>query len=91
MKLLVFIALFCFGFPLLAYTGEDLSAETEEKTDLRYSVSGHVKDASTGEALIGAAVIVEELNKGTVTNVYGFYSLSLPPGLYRLKFSYIGY
>ncbi|MFC2116647.1 TonB-dependent receptor domain-containing protein, partial [Bacteroidota bacterium] len=62
-----------------------------EEAALRYAVSGYIKDASTGEELIGAAIIVEELNKGTVTNEYGFYSLSLPPGFYQLKISYVGY
>ena len=36
-------------------------------------------------------MIANELGKGTVTNVYGFYSLSLQPGFYQLTFSYIGY
>jgi len=71
--------------PPVAYGGE------EEETGPRYTISGHIRDAGTGEELIGAAVLVEELNSGTVTNVYGFYSLSLPPGLYHLKISYIGY
>ncbi|KKL21990.1 hypothetical protein LCGC14_2439920, partial [marine sediment metagenome] len=44
-----------------------------------------------GEELIGAAVIADELGKGTVSNVYGFYSLRLQPGLYNITFSYIGY
>ncbi|MCK4856088.1 MAG: carboxypeptidase-like regulatory domain-containing protein, partial [Bacteroidales bacterium] len=63
----------------------------EEETGPRYTISGHIRDAGTGENLIGAAVMVEELNRGTVTNVYGFYSLSLSPGFYHLKISYIGY
>ncbi len=62
-----------------------------EESAVRYSISGHVKDASNGEELIGAAVMVEEIGRGTVTNVYGFYSLSLQPGLYHLHFSYLGY
>lgn len=68
-----------------------LWADGEEETGLRFTISGHIKDAGTGEELIGAAVMVEEMNRGTVTNVYGFYSLSLPPGFYQLKISYVGY
>ena len=68
-----------------------LMADSEDETGPRFTISGHIRDAGTGEELIGAAVMVEELNRGTVTNVYGFYSLSLPPGFYHLKFSYIGY
>jgi len=94
MKLLPFIhftILFSFFILSAAFPAEGSFSDTEEETSLRYSVSGHVKDASTGEELIGAAVIVEELSRGTVTNVYGFYSVSLPPGLYQIKYSYIGY
>ncbi len=79
-------------FPLsAAYSAEGTLIDTEEESGLRYSVSGHVKDASTGEELIGAAVVLEEIGKGSVTNVYGYYSISMPPGFYQLKFSYVGY
>ena len=55
------------------------------------TLSGYVKDAATGEELIGATIYIEELKTGTITNVYGYYSLSLPPGEYTLVFSFIGY
>jgi len=58
---------------------------------LNYTVSGYVRDASTGEDLIGANVGVAELGRGAVTNVYGFFSLSLPPGSHRITVSYLGY
>jgi len=54
-------------------------------------VSGYVRDASTGEELIGANVAVLETGAGSITNEYGFYSLSLPSGFYTLVFSYVGY
>jgi hypothetical protein len=57
----------------------------------RVSVSGHVKDATTGEDLIGATVYVKETAAGTVTNVYGFYAISLVPGNYTIRYSYVGY
>ena len=57
----------------------------------KHSISGYVKDGENGEALIGATVFIKELKSGTVTNSYGFYSLSLPPGTYTLKYSYLGY
>lgn len=56
-----------------------------------YSFSGYIKDADTGEELIGANVYVEELKSGTVTNAYGFFSISLPENSYSIKVSYIGY
>jgi hypothetical protein len=57
----------------------------------KYSLSGHVKDAETGEDLIGATIYVKELQAGTATNLYGFYSLSLVPGKYTFVYSYVGY
>ncbi len=54
-------------------------------------IKGHIRDAATGEDLIGATVYVLELKTGTIANVYGFYSLNLPAGSYTLKVSFIGY
>ncbi len=68
-----------------------LRADGDESDKNKRTISGHVKDAETGEDLIGATIYIEELKSGTVTNVYGYYSLRLQPGNYTLKFSYIGY
>ncbi|QEH42490.1 TonB-dependent receptor [Chitinophaga sp. XS-30] len=58
----------------------------------KYTVSGTVKQASSGETLIGVTVmVVEKPTVGIITNEYGFYSLSLPRGNYTLRFSYVGY
>ena len=56
----------------------------------KYTISGHVKDGA-GEDLIGSTIYIQELNTGTVTNVYGFYSITLPEGTYNLDYSYVGY
>ena len=50
-----------------------------------------MNDSETGEVLIGATVYVNELKSGTVTNAYGFYSLTLSEGEYTIDFRYIGY
>ncbi len=55
------------------------------------TVSGHVKSADNGEGLIGSTIYVNELETGTITNLYGFYSISLPKGKYTFQYSYIGY
>ena len=56
------------------------------------TISGYVKDASTGETLIGANIYNALIpGQGTATNAYGFYSLTLPKGNYQLVFSYLGY
>ncbi|MBI1193035.1 MAG: TonB-dependent receptor plug domain-containing protein [Bacteroidetes bacterium] len=58
----------------------------------RYTLSGYLKDAGSGEDLIGASVfLADDPGRGTVTNLYGFYSITLPAGEYKVGFSYIGY
>jgi hypothetical protein len=58
----------------------------------KYSVSGTIKDGSTGEQLIGATIRIKELPQGgTATNSYGFYSIYAPEGEYTLLFTYTGY
>ncbi|MCX6350921.1 MAG: TonB-dependent receptor, partial [Bacteroidetes bacterium] len=57
-----------------------------------FTLSGTIKDAKNGEDLIGAiAVVKENTSKGTVTNTYGFYSLTLPAGKYTIIYQFIGY
>ncbi|MBI1222047.1 MAG: TonB-dependent receptor [Bacteroidetes bacterium] len=53
--------------------------------------SGRVTDAATGEELIGANIYVEEMKNGAVTNLYGFYSYTLPKGTYHITYTYVGY
>ncbi|MEQ1584796.1 MAG: TonB-dependent receptor [Cyclobacteriaceae bacterium] len=57
----------------------------------KFTISGYVKDAANGEALIGATIYVKSLSTGATTNVYGFYSLTLQSGSYDLEMSYIGF
>ena len=57
----------------------------------KYTISGYMTDASSGESLINAALVERGSGQGTVTNNYGFYTLTLPSGEVDLSFSYIGY
>ena len=57
----------------------------------KLTITGYVTDSSSGEFLIGATLMIEELSTGTVTNNYGFYSVTLPKGVYTLIYSFIGY
>ncbi len=55
------------------------------------TIKGHLRDAASGEALIGASVGVKELpGTGAVANEYGFYSLTLPAGTYTLVVQSLG-
>ena len=56
-----------------------------------YTVSGYVRDANSSEALIGANVYDSATYQGTITNNYGFYSISLPPGRHTITYSFVGY
>lgn len=56
------------------------------------SLRGYVRDASTGETLLQANVVVESEGKGTATNNSGYYTLrGLSPGTHTVVFSYIGF
>lgn len=64
--------------------------EPKAVTRRRHTVSGYVRD-SAGETLINATVYDCTGSAGTTTNEYGFFSLTLPEGPHRLRFSYIGF
>ena len=55
-----------------------------------FTISGYIQEESNGENLIGVSVYDKSSNKGTSSNQYGFYSLTLPKGNYNIVFSFIG-
>ncbi len=57
----------------------------------KFTLNGYVKDATNGEELIGVTVLIKESGIGVVSNVYGFYAISLPADTYNVEFSYVGY
>lgn len=57
----------------------------------QYRISGYIKDAQSGESLIGANIWQPALKKGASANTYGFYSLSLPYDTATIQVSYVGY
>ncbi|MFP9117809.1 TonB-dependent receptor [Flavobacterium sp. RNTU_13] len=57
----------------------------------KVTLSGTITDAATTETLIGASVYIKEIQAGTTTNEYGFYSLSVPKGTYTLQVSYVSF
>ncbi len=57
----------------------------------RYTVSGYVKDSSNGEVLIGATIALPDGSKGTISNEYGFFSLTLEEDYDSIECTYIGY
>lgn len=67
---------------------EDIIILSERK---KYTVSGFVEDEKSGERLIGASVIEHTLQNGTVSNNYGFFSLTTMEGEVIIHVSYVGY
>ena len=57
----------------------------------KFTISGYIEDAGSGEKLIEANIFDDVSISGTVSNLYGFYSITLPKDSVKLSFSYIGY
>ncbi|MGB6268860.1 MAG: TonB-dependent receptor, partial [Olleya sp.] len=57
----------------------------------KFTLSGKITEASSNESLISVNVIIPELTTGAVTNEYGFYSITLPEGTYKVVVSYLGF
>ena len=55
------------------------------------TLSGYIRDAENGEELIGATVYESKSAVGAASNVYGFYSISMPVGEYEFTYSFVGY
>lgn len=71
-------------FAGLAWAGQE-TAQTG-------SLTGTITDRSTGETLIGASVLITDIDRGAVTDVDGSYTITdVPTGTYNVRFSYIGY
>jgi len=59
---------------------------------VRHTLSGTIRDQATGEVLIGASVTLLEIpNTGSLSNAYGFFSITAPSGSYSLVISFTGY
>ncbi|MFG6687598.1 carboxypeptidase-like regulatory domain-containing protein [Mariniflexile sp. HNIBRBA6329] len=76
--ILCFLLISCFS---ITYTN------AQEKLTLK----GIISEEKNNETLIGVSIIFPELNTGTTTNEYGFYSITLPKGTYQIVISYIGF
>lgn len=75
-KRLLFISVLIIGLSSTAFAGV---------------LKGTVKDKTTQEPLIGAAIMVSGTHRGTTTDIDGNYELTLPDGIYDISVGYIGY
>jgi len=56
----------------------------------RFTISGYVQEENSGENLIGVSIYDKASQKGTTSNQYGFYSITLEKGTYEIIYSFIG-
>lgn len=75
---------------ILAPKDENLS-ENEPNKAKKWTINGYLRDAKTGEELIGGTVFIYPLEVGVYTNEYGFYAITIPEGNYEIVSSYLGY
>ena len=54
------------------------------------TISGYITNRDTKEPVAGVTVLVQKLSTGTISNGYGFYTLTLSRGVHLLQFSFIG-
>ena len=78
-KKLIFALILCLVFSFQAFSQGNVT------------ISGHVSDGATGERLPGATVFGPQSGKGTTTNDFGFFSLSLPQGATEVVFRFVGH
>ncbi|MFC5045820.1 TonB-dependent receptor domain-containing protein [Aquimarina hainanensis] len=72
------------------YIGETVVI-LEVEPPKKYTISGYIKDKDSQELLPGVAIYATSLQKGVITNGYGFYSLTLPEGTHEITYSFLGF
>jgi len=80
MKNIILCFLFIFSF-------STISIKAQEK----FTLNGTISEEKSNESLIGVSIYFPELQTGTTTNEYGFYSITLPKGTYKIIISYLGF
>jgi hypothetical protein len=79
-------------FILFSFMVSFILLPTVTKAQKEYTLSGTIKNAESGELLIGATILVEELKTvGVSSNSYGYYSLTLPEGTYTVLIRYLSF
>lgn len=64
---------------------------SSRSTGVKFTIHGYVEDAATGEKLPGAAILIPEYSTGTVTNSYGFFTITIKQGKLTVLVSHAGY
>ncbi len=54
------------------------------------TLSGYITNKNTKDPVAGVTVFVQKLSAGTVSNQFGYYSITLPRGAHQVQFSFVG-
>ncbi len=74
---------------ILAFFISMICLVTNGQLQNKFTLSGYVRDASSGEVMINATVSINNIT--AQSNAYGYFSVSLPEGKYTLNVTYAGY
>ena len=80
MKNIVLCFLFIFSFSIISLRAQE-----------KFTLNGTISEEKSNESLIGVSIYFPELQTGTTTNEYGFYSITLQKGTYKIVISYLGF
>ena len=75
----------------ITYSSFSQDTSVSELAKQKFTISGIISDANSNETLIGVNISIPELKTGVTTNEYGFYSLTLPKGIYKIQITYLSY
>ncbi len=68
-----------------------IGKNTFVNNSVKVKILGQITDQETGESVIGAAMLIDELATGALTDTKGFLSMAIRPGTYTARFEYLGY
>ncbi len=87
-KLIYFLTATLLLFFSSMFSQDKSKSELEKQ---KFTLSGTITDAKSNETIIGVNVYIPELKTGTITNEYGFYSITIPKGNYKVVISFISF
>jgi hypothetical protein len=77
--------------PLLVLSQNKSNTASGRPDNYRVTVNGYVRDSLSGELIIGATITLNGQSKGVTSNQYGFYSITLDSGTYRISITHVSY
>ena len=71
-------------------TSVEIGNPAEKNKPGNVIISGYITNKDTKEPVPGVTLFIQNLAAGTISNEYGFYTLTLPRGVHILQFSFMG-